>query len=117
MAAAEVAACAVVVVSHAAVQRRAVASHRDRQLAGHRGGKPNGNSLATVIETVVIGRKPDGNNLATVIEIVVIGRNVVMKSGKTARNTVKMHAKIARITPMTGGMTTMIIIIMVAQPT
>jgi hypothetical protein len=97
--AAEVAACAAVVVSHAAVQRRAVASHRDRQLAGHRGGKPNGNDLATVIETAVIGR------------------NVVMKSRKTARITVKMHARIARITSMTGGMTTMIIIIMAAQPT
>ena len=86
----------VAVVSHAAVQRRAVASHRDRQLARHR------------------GRKPDGNNLATVIEIVVIGRNVVMKSGKTARNTVKMHAKIVRTSLMMKGMITMITIIIMA---
>ena len=44
----------------------------------------------------------------------VIGRNVVMKSGKTARNTVKMHAKIVRTSLMMKGMITMIAIIIMA---
>ena len=48
------------------------------------------------------------------IEIVMIGRNVVMKGGKTTRNSGKMHAKIVRTSLMMKEMITMIIIIIMA---
>lgn len=94
------AAAGAAVVSHAAVQQQEVDSPRVQQEKVQRAKHHD--------------RKPDGNNLVTEIEIVMIGRNVVMKSGKTARNTVKMHAKIVRTSLMMKGMITMITIIIMA---
>lgn len=92
----------VAVVSRAAVQRQAAVSPHGRQLANRRARHH--------------GRKPDGNNLVTVIEISVIARTTETMHVKIARTTETMHAKIARTTLMTSGMTTTIMIIMVAQP-
>jgi hypothetical protein len=104
--AAEAAAGVAVVVSHAEVQRRAVASHRGRQLAGHRGRKPTDNKLVTVIEIVEIGR------VLVTMHAMIVGITQTMPV-KIVRITLTMCVKIARITTMTGGMTTMIIVIMV----
>jgi sRNA-binding protein len=88
------------VVSHATVQQQEEDSPRVQQEKVQRAKHHD--------------RKPDGNNLVIEIEIMMIGRNVVMKSGKTARNTVKMHAKIVRTSLMMKGMITMITIIIMA---
>jgi hypothetical protein len=94
---------AVVAVSRVVVQRQAVASPRGRQLANPRSRHHGG--------------KPDRNNLACVIEILVIARTTGTMRVKIASNTEMKHVKIARTTMMTIGITTtIIIIIMVAQP-